>query len=505
MFGVCLFDAQKRGVWKQEDAERGIKMARNTTDLTSGRPLTGILRFSVPLVCGNLLQQLYALTDSLIVSRCIGIPALAAVGGTGFVRWGMLNLCLDCALGFGVVASQRKGARDTAGFKKVTVLSLRFAAVVSLLLTVLFWTLTEPLLTMMEVRPEIRGMAGTYFRFACAGIPASLFYNVFSALLRANGDSRGPFAAVAASTMLNVVLDVLFVAVLKWGMAGAGAATLLSQILAAFLTGSMVCGREPFRAEESSRKWDGELFRKTAVLWGPLLFNSLVLAAGGILIERGVNARGAAIAAGFSAGTKIYCFFEGVEKGVGSALGVYVGQNRGAGEADRIRRGMQAAGVLAVLLSVGTAAVLLLAGDRMLWSFMGEGELSRYVGEAMQAGKQYLLVQAAAVFAMIPMHFYRNAVSGLGYGAYPLMGSAAQLAARALTALVLAKTWGLTAFCASDGLASVAALPFVVFPFYHHLALLRRSLENAAEQEKRNRAAVYGSAEQKSKENKEWK
>lgn len=456
-------------------------------DMTKGTPWKQILAFSLPLVIGNLLQQLYAFVDAAIVGRFVGLDALAAIGGTDWVRWAILGVCTDCAMGFGIVASQRIGAGKPEDFKKVMAAGLQFVVVIGIGFTVCMWLLLHPILRLLQTQESIYEDSAIYLWFAIISIPVSLFYNMLCAMLRAAGNSRGPFAAAALASVLNVALDLWFVVGFHGGVLGAAAATLLSQMFAAAFALSFVWRTRICRLTRESWKWDPSLLKETTKLWFPMFWNSIAISAGGVIVQRYINAGGAMVTAGIDAGTKIYSLLESVEKAVCSGISVYVGQNLGAGRLDRIRRGMRSMIRFALLFSAWLSVNLLVFGDGLIGLFLAENQSPEQLREAYGAARIYLNVQCISVFLMVPMHFFRGAVQALGHAEIPLAGAFVQIIARLLTVVLLGKPLGLVGLCLPDGVSAAASLPLMAIPY----EIFMRRLEG----KRRKGGAEYGHRE----------
>ena len=448
---------------------------RKNIDMTTGPPLGCVFRFALPIMAGNILQQFYALADAIIVGRFVNLNALAAIGGTDWVRWAILGVCTDCAMGFGIVASQRIGAGDKKGFKEVVAAGIEFVAVIGILLTVLSWLFLDFMLHLLHIPENIYGDARLYLWFAIISIPTGLIFNMACAFLRAVGNSRGPFTAIILSTILNVGLDLWFIMGLQWGIFGAALATMIAQIFSTVYVLALTVGREPFRTRKDSWRWNPRILKETARLWIPLLFNSIAISVGGVIVQRYINACGAIVAAGVDAGVKIYSLLETIEKAACSAISVFVGQNLGAKKVGRIRSGMKKMTAFAFLFSAVLVLILFWFGDSLIGLFLSEKQSPHELKEAFDAARVYLNVQSISVFFMVPMHFYRGAVQALGYAVYPLIAAFLQIIARWITVILLAPVLGLVGMCLPDGTAALVSLPLVVIPYFVEMRKLEKT------------------------------
>lgn len=198
--------------------EWSVRARGKVIDMTTGSSVGCIMYFALPIILGNLFQQLYSLTDAVIVGRFVNLNALAAIGGTGWVRWAILGVCMDCTMGFGIVASRRIGAGDRTGFKEVVAAGIEFVLAAGLSLTLLSCLSLDFVLRLLHIPENIYEDARLYLWYASVSIPIGLIYNMACAFLRAAGNSKGPFAAVVLSAILNVALDLYFILDLNWGV-----------------------------------------------------------------------------------------------------------------------------------------------------------------------------------------------------------------------------------------------------------------------------------------------
>ena len=205
-------------------------MSRNL-NMTQGNPLKLLLRFSLPLMFGNVFQQLYMVVDTAIVGKGVGMAALAALGGVDWLNWLMLGIAQGFTQGFSVRISQKFGEGDQNGLRLFMGQSAIISAVLALLCVLLGQVALPAFLTFLRVPGELRGMASMYTRIIFAGLPAVFFFNYCSAMLRAVGNSKTPLVAMAVASVVNIALDIVAVIVLKWGIAGAAIATVIAQCL----------------------------------------------------------------------------------------------------------------------------------------------------------------------------------------------------------------------------------------------------------------------------------
>ena len=450
-------------------------------DMTCGTPWKVILLFSVPIIFGNILQEFYALVDSLIVSRFIGLNAVAAIGGTASVRMMFTRICMDCSMAFGIAAANRVGADNKDELKRVVSVGTRFGIGLGAVLLLLMLTSVDQVLHILKIADNIYTDARLYFLFSVIQIPLCIVYNMSCAFLRAAGDSRTPFYAILLSSVFNIVLDLLLVVVFPLGVLGAALATFAAQFLSALISFLAVFRHEPYCTKPEHRIHNRAITIETSKLWIPMFANSICISAGMLIAHRPINAAGALVAAGIEVGGQIYTVLEASEKAVANGIGVYVGQNMGARRYDRVRLGMRHMTAVFLILAAMMYLTLMLFGDWMIMCFINKQQTPEEIAVAFHAARLFLDTLAWGVFLMYPMHFFRAAIQAMGYTVYPMIGAFLQAVARWATVTYLPPYLGLLALCLPDNTASVACLPVVLIPYLYYLKKFEKeaSAENA--------------------------
>jgi len=323
-------------------------------NMTRGKPLPLLFFFALPLMFGNIFQQLYTVVDTAIVGRGVGMDALAALGTVDWLNWMLLGLATGLTQGFSVRLSQKYGEGDLPALRRILGQSALLSAVIALL-CVLLSQLGVPLfLNLLRVPDELRAMATLYIRILFGGFPAVLFFNFSSSMLRAIGDSRTPLVAMMAAAITNILLDALAVFVLGWGIAGAAAATVFAQCLSGTICALRIARTPVLRFEKKHLSFDAPLSSSLLRLGLPVAFKNVIISIGGILLQSIVNGFGMAFIAGYTATNKLYGLLEIAALSYGYAVTTYVGQNFGAGEYTRIRKGVKTA----IFLCLATALAI---------------------------------------------------------------------------------------------------------------------------------------------------
>lgn len=335
-------------------------------EMTEGRALPLILNFTLPLLLGNLLQQTYSLIDAAIVGKILGINALASVGASTSVVFLILGFCNGCCGGFGIPIAQKFGARDYSTMRRYVVVSLQLAAVISVVLAVATSLLCHTILSMMSTPANIFDGAYSYLLYTFIGIPCTFFYNLLSSIIRALGDSKTPFWFLLIATVLNVLLDLFFILVLGWGVAGAAIATLVAQAISAILCYRFMMQRfEVLKTTAEERRYDGAMAKTLLQIGVPMGLQFSITAIGSIMLQSANNALGTACVAAFTAAMRIKMFFLCPFESLGMAMATFTGQNYGAGKPERVWQGVKASTCMMMTYWVFTFVVLML-GSRTI-------------------------------------------------------------------------------------------------------------------------------------------
>ncbi len=410
-------------------------MATRTMNMTTGDPTKLILRFSLPLLAGTILQQLYNLVDTLVVGRSDGVTALAAVSSTGWLDWTLLGLVLGLAQGFAIQIAHSFGAGDEAGLRRAAGQSMVLSAMVVFTLEAMAQVFLRPVLTLMQTPADTFELTLLYLRITFGGLPLVMGYNLFSGFLRSVGNSRTPLMAVTCSTVCNIVLDVLFVAVGGWGVAGVAAATVISQALSCIICLVAVLRLPVFRLHRS----DLWLTRKVSFglikLGLPIAFQNLIISVGGLILQSVVNAQGFLFMAGYNAASRLQGLMEMAGTALRGAVSTFTGQNFGAGKLGRVRLGLKKAVCLAVAMALVIGGLVILLGRPLLGLFIEDDPA--VVEKVLVYGYRFLCFMGASLFALYLLFVFRSALQGLGDTVTSMLSGILELFVRGGSALLL--------------------------------------------------------------------
>lgn len=410
-------------------------MSAKVKDMTVGRPLGLIVSFALPLMMGSIFQQLYTVVDTMVVGKALGVDALAALGSTDWLTWMVLGMVQGITQGFGILIAREFGAKRFEALRRVVGVSSALAAVCALVLLALAQLLALPMLRLLQTPEDILGNALLYARIIFLGTPIIMAYNLLATVLRSLGDGRTPLTAMILAALTNVALDLLFVLVFGWGIVGAAAATLIAQAFSSLFCllrlrklDFMTLKREHFRSRE------GLGLRLLGLGW-PMALQNGIIALGGLIIQRVVNGYGVTMLAGYTATNKLFGLLELAAIAFGYAMVTYAGQNLGAGNLGRIRKGMGAALAAALAISLIISTAMLTLGKLILGLFLSGDP--QEVAQAMASGYRYLSIMAFGLPILYVLHVVRSAVQGMGQTVLPMVSGIGEFVMRTGCVLVL--------------------------------------------------------------------
>nr|MBQ4319477.1 MATE family efflux transporter [Clostridia bacterium] len=318
------------------------------TDMTSGKPAKLMLTFALPVIVTNFGQQLYQIVDAAIVGRGVGVDALAAVGCTDWTYWLIMWSMSVMTAGFATFVSRFFGSRDYVKMNRAIISMSVLSGVIALTLTVIGLVLARPLLVFLGTPDDILGDAVIYLSTMIAGTVIMTAYNLAGSILRAFGDGRSPLLAMITAAVLNILLDLLFVMVFKWGVFGAAAASVSSQLAAFVFCILRLRKIEYIKFDAEARKWDGKLALEILAFGLPLALQYVIINFGGMIVQSTINSQGSSFIAGYTATNKLYGLLECTAISFGNAYTTFASQNYGAGNYRRVRSGVNTAMILAV-------------------------------------------------------------------------------------------------------------------------------------------------------------
>lgn len=403
--------------------------------MTQGKPLQLILMFAMPLMLGNILQELYTIVDTIVVGQFLGVKALASMGAASWIQWMFLSVVMGFAQGFSIKVANLYGANDQQGISKTIANIIISTVVLAVVLTIISEVIVSPLLHLLQTPNDIIQGAIVYLRIIAGGISITLFYNMLSCILRAFGNSKAPLFAMIIAAGLNIGLDLLFVCVFHVGIAGAAIATLLSQLFASGFCLFILYSSRLFVLKKGDFKINKSLIRKLIKLGFPLALQNGIISIGGMIVQFVINSYGFVFVAGFTATNKLYGLLETAAISYGYALTTYNAQNYGAKKYQRIKDGVR----ISILVSIATAIVIglimIIFGRNILMLFISGNK--DVVIKVLEVAYHYLFIMSVCLPILYVLHTYRNALQGLGNTFIPMCSGIVELVMRVMVALLL--------------------------------------------------------------------
>lgn len=383
-------------------------------DLTTGRPAGLILRFATPMLLGNVFQQLYNVTDSIIVGRFLGKEALAAVGASFPLIFMLVSFIIGIASGSTIIIAQYFGAKDMAKVRRSIDTMYIFLFFASLLVGILGIAFSEPVFRLIRLPDEVIPQAALYMQVYFTGILFFFGFNGTSAVLRGLGDSKTPLYFLIISTLTNIVFDLLFVVVFRWGIAGAAMATVLSQA-GAFITLVIYLNKKHPLINLSWRKlaWDREVFRESIRIGVPTGFQQTFVSLGMLALLRIVNDFGTDTVAAYSVAGRIDGLASLPAMNFGQALSTYTGQNIGARKISRVGEGLRATLRMSSMVAVVTSLIIMIFREPLMTLFTSDPEV-------IQIGARYLLIVGGFYVLFSSMFVIGGVMRGAGDTIVPM-------------------------------------------------------------------------------------
>ncbi|WP_066896724.1 MATE family efflux transporter [Clostridium nigeriense] len=433
-----------------------------TKDMTTGNPVKLILLFSIPLLIGNIFQQFYSMVDTIIVGRFIGVDALAAVGSTGSMSFLINGFVVGLTSGFSVLVSQKFGAKDEEGLKKATSSALVLSLIATAIITIVSVLLAKPMLHLMNTPENIMVDAYSYIVIIYAGTIATVVYNIISGILRALGDSKTPLYFLIVASILNIILDIVFIVNFSMGVAGAAWATIISQGVSGILCIVYTYSKyNILRLKRNDFKVKKRVYIKHLKIGIPMALQFSITAIGIMIVQGALNVFGSTAIAAYTAASKVLQIVMQPAITFGVTMATYCGQNLGAKNYKRIKEGVKKCTEISVITSIIAGLILVFGGKFFVGLFIENPNAT------ILAYAQECLNYSAIFFIPLGLIFiYRNALQGMGESFVPMMAGAYELIARGLVAFILPKFLDYTGICLADPVAWLSAsIPLGIYYF----------------------------------------
>jgi putative MATE family efflux protein len=455
-----------------------------TKDLTEGNPLGLILGFSFPVLLGYIFQQFYNVVDTVIVSKILGVEALAAVGSTGSVNFLIIGFCMGLCGGFAIPVAQKFGAKDFRLMRQYVFNAGILCILFSVVLTFLTVVFCRPILVAMQTPLAIIDRSVSYIRLIFCGIPLIILYNMVSSIIRALGDSKTPVFFLILSSLLNIALDLLFILVFGLDVAGAALATIISQGIAG--VACLVYMRKKFeilRFSAEDKKVKGKHFLALCNVGVPMGLQYSITAIGSVILQVSVNSLGWAAVAAVTAASRISMFFCTPFDALGTAMATYGGQNTGAGKFERLKSGVRACAFLGFIYSLFAWVVMYFFGARLSLLFLHSDAT-----QIIENAHRFLIVISAFYFPLALVNIVRFTIQGMGFSRFAVFSGIFEMIARMSVALFAVPIWGFSAVCFAAPFAWILADCFLIPAFFLSYRKLENLQKNYAIQKKKRNA-----------------
>ncbi len=440
-------------------------------DLTTGHPLKLIIQFAIPILIGNLFLQLFQISDMVIVGRLINVQALAAIGASAPIYMVFLMIAFGFTGGLTVVTAQRFGAHDEDGVRKSVFHSLTASLALSVIMTISLVFGLKPLLNLMNVPQEIFVQAYDFMFILSLSSVMIIMYNLLSGFIRALGDSKTPLYFLIFCTLLNILLNFIFIGKFHWGVKGSALGTLFANTVSVIICFIYMWQKFPLlRLSEKFMHFSPLVMKDHLRIACPMALQFSILSFSIMIVQSVCNSFGSDVIAAFAAALRIEQFATQPLLAIGLAMATFSAQNWGANLLSRIRKGVKYAFLIAIIISILGFLLVRQIGDYMIAMFIDTGSSEgSNVPFIIETGKQYLLISTMFYFFLGLIFVFRNTIQGMGKPILPLLSSITELVTRAFAAIYLAQLLGYEGIMYASPISWVAAGLLVVGGYLYYI------------------------------------
>lgn len=438
--------------------------------MTKGSELKLIISFAVPMFLGMLFQQFYSMVDTMIVGKLLGVNPLAGVGSTASLNFMVIGFCSGVCNGFAIPVAQMFGARNDSDLRRYVANSTWLCVAFSIVLTAGVSIACRPILKLMNTPEEIFDYAYIYILIIFLGIPFTFLYNILAAIIRSLGDSKTPVVFLAISSVINIVLDLVFILVFHMNVEGPALATVISQAVSGGICLWYMKKKFPVlkisRNEWKFRKRHAAILCKMGI---PMGLQYSITAIGTLVIQAAVNSLGASVVAGVTAAQRINAFVACPIESLGQTMAPFAGQNAGAGKTDRIGRGLLMASLCGFAASVILFVLIIFTGKNLSLLFLESSQT-----EIIDYAYRFLLFCSGGYCLLTLVNAVRFSIQGMGFSGLAVTAGIMEMGARTFAGLCLAKWLGFTGICMAHPLAWICADIFLIPAFFYCKKKLER-------------------------------
>ena len=432
-------------------------------DMTNGSPSKHILGFAVPMLFGMLFQQFYNLVDTIIVGKTLGVEALAGVGATGSINFMIIGFCMGVCNGFVIPVAQCFGAKKPADLRKYVFNGYICSIVFAIVLTLASVIFCRRILIIMNTPTDIIDHAYNYIVVIFIGIPTVFLYNMVSGVIRSLGDSKTPVVFLVLSSIINVVLDFFLILVCKMGVAGAGWATVTSQLISGLTCLIYMYKKyDILKGDKSERVLDRRFITNLCMNGVPMGLQYSITAIGSTILQAAVNTLGSTYVAAMTAGSKMFNFTCCPFDALGSTMATYAGQNVGAAKIKRLGQGVRSAMIIGSVYSVLSLIALFFTTDYIALLFVNASETT-----IIALTRQFILASACFYIPLTGVNVVRFCIQGMGFSVFAISAGILEMIGRAFAAIILIPSIGFMGACLASPIAWIAADAFLLPAFIH--------------------------------------
>lgn len=441
-------------------------------DLTVGSPFKLIIAFAVPMILGNLLQQLYNFVDTMIVGHFLGVDALAGVGATGSINFLILGFCMGMCSGFAIPVAQTYGSKDFVTMRKYIANALYLSVGFSILITLIVSLLCRHILVWMRTPDNVIDYSYVYILTIFIGIPVTFLYNILAGVIRAIGDSKTPLIFLIISTIINIILDYLFIAGLHMGVFGAALATVLAQLLSGIMCIILVIKKLDI-LHISGSEWGVNTYymKKLCMMGLPMGLQYSITAIGSVILQSSVNMLGSLAVAATTAASKVNMLFLCILDALGASMATYGGQNLGAGRIDRIKKGTLAAVIIGISYSIFAFVAVIFVRVPLIKLFVDEP-----VPEMVDMAALHVIITTGSLTFLVFVNVLRFVIQGVGFSTFAILAGVFEMIARTIAGLVFIPAFDFVGACVASPFAWLLADCFLVPAFFYVMHRLERDI-----------------------------
>lgn len=439
-------------------------------DMTTGNPLRLIIKFSIPLLIGNIFQQLYSISDIIIVGRLIGIQALAAVGVAAPLFFLLVLVSIGFTNGLTVITAQRFGARDYRGMRRSVTTAAILSATFTISASIIMLTLLDPIFRLMNVPAEIYQQAKDFITIIGFGVIMIVFFNLLSGFMRALGDSKTPLYFLIFTTVLNILFNILFIYHFKMGVKGSALGTVVAMTFSVIFCLLYIYKKLPILHPcPGDWKLNWKLCKQHLAIAVPMAIQFSILAISAAITQSVCNSFGADTIAAFISAMRVEQMATQPMVSFGVAMATYVAQNYGAGRIARIRRGVFECSIISLASSIVLAFLMHTYGKNILGIFISGDHRN-----VIEMGQQYLSISTMFYFFLGQIFIFRNSCQGMGNAVIPMVSSIVELCMRTFAAIYLAARIGYLGICYASPIAWLGGSAVVSAGYFYLIRTIKR-------------------------------